>query len=109
MLEIAAHTITKPPPKAMAANKNVVVADLYTEMVADWNTVYTDDDPLHPNRAGYVKMAEVWFGATFPCSIDYRDQCFTATECSDAGGYWFGESCNSLPPPLNGVYLLLGP
>lgn len=90
-----------------AAEKNVVVADLYNEMVTDWVEVYTDDDLLHPNRAGYVKMAEVWFAAVFACSREYPDQCLTREECSTAGGFWYGEFCNVLPLPMTGAYLLL--
>jgi len=94
--------------RAKAAEKNVILADLYNEMVTDWVEVYTDYDLLHPNRAGYIKMAEVWFAAAFACSNGYLDQCAAKEECAAAGGFWFGDFCHSLPPPLNGAYLLLG-
>jgi len=102
--------------KEMAVEKNVVVADLYAEMVDDWETTYIDilypdvpswNDWLHPNRAGYAKMAEVWFAAVFSCARGYLDQCRTGPECSASGGYWYNDTCNFDPAAAGGMLMLL--
>ncbi|MDW7772699.1 MAG: GDSL-type esterase/lipase family protein [Desulfobulbaceae bacterium] len=99
----------------MAADRNVVVADLYAEMVDDWESTYIDilypdvpvwNDWLHPNRAGYEKMAEIWFKAVFHCSLEYLDQCKTDSECTNAGAYWYKDVCNPYPPPFSWQLLL---
>ena len=47
--------------RELAAKKNIPLADHYTAVKDNWSSLTADG--LHPNSAGYRKMAEVWFDA----------------------------------------------
>ena len=47
--------------KELATQKNIPLADHYTAVKDNWSSLTADG--LHPNSAGYAKMAEVWFDA----------------------------------------------
>ena len=52
--------------RQMAADKGVPYCELYGAMIDGWAA--WSDDLLHPNLAGYVKMAGVWHTCTAPLS-----------------------------------------
>lgn len=93
--------------RPMAEENNILLAEFYDAMIADWNAVYASEDLLHPSRAGYERMAQIWFKTIFNCSNGYVDQCLTLAECKSLGGYWYSDMCNAQPLLLNGVLLLL--
>ena len=45
--------------KALAKSKNVILADMYAAVTANWNALTSDG--LHPNQEGYQALADVWF------------------------------------------------
>ncbi len=45
--------------RAMAIDKNVLLVDHYSAMVANWSSL--NYDGLHPNTQGYYQMAAQWF------------------------------------------------
>lgn len=51
-----------PAIKDLAAEKGVILADQYAALIEGWASSYNYDG-LHPNEAGYVVMAQTWFGA----------------------------------------------
>lgn len=64
--------------REMAAKNNVPVADFYPQMIDDWNTVYAgcaelkgEPDTVHPCRAGYAKIAQIWF-ETLNLPVNYK-------------------------------------
>lgn len=44
-----------------AAEKNVLLVDQYKALVGSWDSYTDPSDRLHPNEAGYMAMAKVWF------------------------------------------------
>lgn len=48
--------------RTLAASENVVLVDLYTLMLSEVNTLIGVDG-LHPNEAGYARMANLFFAA----------------------------------------------
>lgn len=48
--------------RALAASENVVLVDLYTQMLPEVTTLIGVDG-LHPNEAGYTRMANLFFAA----------------------------------------------
>lgn len=47
--------------RELAAQKKISLADHYAAVAPNWSSLTADG--LHPNSAGYAKMAEVWFNA----------------------------------------------
>lgn len=47
--------------RKLAAEKNIPLADHYTALADSWSSLNADG--LHPNSAGYAKIAQVWFDA----------------------------------------------
>ena len=47
--------------RELATQKQIALADHYTAVKDNWSSLTADG--LHPNSAGYAKMAEVWFDA----------------------------------------------
>ena len=47
--------------RELATQKKIPLADHYTAVKDNWSSLTADG--LHPNSAGYAKMAEVWFDA----------------------------------------------
>ncbi len=47
--------------RQLASQKNVALADFYPQVINKWNSVYSQSDQLHPSRAGYEKIASIWF------------------------------------------------
>jgi lysophospholipase L1-like esterase len=47
--------------RELALQKNIPFADHFSALISNWSSLSVDG--LHPNSAGYAKMAEVWFNA----------------------------------------------
>ena len=47
--------------RELASEKNIALADHYAAVAPNWSIMTADG--LHPNSAGYAKMAEVWYHA----------------------------------------------
>lgn len=52
-------TATNSLLKALAAEKGIPLADMYSATVSRWSALTTDG--LHPNLSGYKVMAQTWF------------------------------------------------
>lgn len=59
----AAHlipTVYNPAIKDLAGQKGIFFSDLYAHVINDWSRlVYSDG--IHPNREGYLWLAQAWF------------------------------------------------
>jgi lysophospholipase L1-like esterase len=47
--------------RELAAQKKIALADHYSALISNWSSLSVDG--LHPNSAGYAKMAQIWSGA----------------------------------------------
>jgi len=57
-------TLTNALLKELAEQKKIALADHYAAVKDNWSSLTADG--LHPNSAGYAKMAQVWFEAMNP-------------------------------------------
>ena len=53
--------------KELATQKKIALADHYSALINNWYSLSADG--LHPNSAGYAKMAQVWFDAMKPIDL----------------------------------------
>jgi len=53
--------VYNPMIRAVAADKKVLLADHYLEMVDDWESLYTSGDGIHLGDAGNQRMARTWY------------------------------------------------